>query len=174
MGHETTSPGRKCLCCGACGPGRAGQRLSPGQAFAHGEKKGEKNEAVPRERPHGETWAAAFTASRVRVPLPPENQMYFLPLESPAARPAVSLMYFFWPNPVPGNFSLGDQTFPPRDKGHNLSHLKTTQLSEGSVLQRLQMPVNFRILCGLRKSFSGNCPTLIRRLWFPASITAFL
>lgn len=77
--------------------------------------------------------------------------------ESSTVFPVFLLIYLFWPNPVPRNFSSFEQTIHHEDKwAKSQSSEKQSSYQKRSILQRLQMAVKFCILCSLPKHFLFN------------------
>lgn len=110
---------------------------------------------------------------QVPSPTPSREANGLSAFESPTVLLVLSLIYFFWPNPVPGISPSVTKQFISETKGRNLSHLKNNPAIKRIDSPSLGMAVKSPILCGLQKCFSINYPTLIRRIWFPTSITDF-
>lgn len=115
------------------------------------------------------------------TPLPPENPQEISVLESPSVFPFTFLSFFILAQLSCSEFLfLVTKQFITKTNGQNLSHLKNNraikkdQFSNGS-----RWLSSFAVCVVYRSAFSSICvfqetlQVLIKRIWFPTSITNF-
>ena len=137
-------------------------RLGPGKAC----RRGERDEAEPRQKPtvrHRKD----HDGLQVPTPTPPRDGAAVSAFESPTVFPVILLIYSLWLNPIPVNFSSWwPNNSSLRQMGKISVIWKTIQLSKRinspKNWRRLQMAVNFCILCSLPKCFLFNMSVSIK------------
>lgn len=161
MDREATLPGQVCLHCGGRGPGPAGPPEPLGM---------DSRMKSPREGPGCE---GCF---RVPAPTPCRDQRprCTLCLWVPYCLSNHFLLFTYFDLTQSPWISLPEtKQFITKTNGWNLSHLKNNPAIGRIDSPRAQTAVKCRILCGLRKCFSINYPTLDERNMCPTSITDF-